>query len=173
MLMTARATAPIRLLLTFSFLFLLLPVCRRGSGDLISQFGASLASFRHHERTALDLIKNALGLLAIPLCDFLQLIGDGERLTHHCLALLDAFDQLSTHRLDLLRRGFIFADDGFCRQLADFRGSIAVLDVFRYRRRRLDHWGIEITSTVFIERRPASHLGLNLTLYIGQELVGC
>src|SRR5438270_4769709 len=102
-------------------------------GDLVLQFGAGLSNLRRHQRAVLDLKENTLGLLAIARRSFLHLFGNSERIPRHGLALLGALDQLCAHVLDLFRRRFIFADNGFGRQLADLGRSLAVFDIVGYR----------------------------------------
>src|SRR6476661_5412338 len=81
--------------------------CR--SGDPFLQFGAGLADFRRYLGTALNLKENALGFLAVARRGFLHLLGHGERIASHVLALLDALDQLRAHGLDFFRGGFVLA----------------------------------------------------------------
>src|SRR5207302_10717098 len=107
-------------------------------------------------RTVFDLKEDALGLLAVAPRNLLQLVGHGERIAGHRLALLDALDQLSAYRLDLFRRYFVLANNGFRRQFADLGCPVAMLDIVRHRHRRRDHPWRERTRLV--DRRPASEL---------------
>src|SRR6266404_9887169 len=86
--------------------------CCGRSGDLFLQFDAGLADLRRHQGTVLNLKEDALGLLAVARCGFLHLLGHGERIAGHRLALLHALDQLRAHRLDVFRRSFVFESKG-------------------------------------------------------------
>ena len=111
--------------------------------------------------------EDALGLLAVSRCGFLQLLDHVERLAAHGLALLDVPDQLNTQVLDILRRGFIFADNRFRRQLADLRGSGAMLDIVGHRQfRRAYGRRREIGRRGFATRRLFSKFFLDLALDI-------
>src|SRR3984893_11065061 len=144
------------------------PGSRRGwSGDLFLQFGAGFADLRRHERTVLNLKENALGLLAVAHCCFLHLRGHGERIAGQRLALLDALDQFRAHRLDLFCRSFVFADNGFGRQLTDLRGPLTMLDIVRHRQGRpADLWRRKNVGPRLVVRRPVSHLCLDLAFQI-------
>src|ERR1700730_9628013 len=142
---------------------------RRGlGGDLFLQFSAGLADLRCHQRTVLNLKVDEPGLLSVAHCGFLHLRGHGERIAGHRLALFDAFDQLRAHRLDVFRRRFVFADNGFRRQLADLRGPLAMLDIVRHRQRRPTHpWRREIDRPRLVDPWPIPHLSLDLAFQIG------
>src|SRR6476659_1392461 len=144
-----------------------LSVYRGRSGDLFLQFGAGLADLRRHQLTVLNLKEAALGLLAVASCGFLQLLDHGERIVGHRLALLDTFDQLRAHGLDILRRSFVFADNGFRRQHADLRGPLAMLDIVWHRQRRRAHrrWR-EIGRLRFANQWPISKFFLDLAFKI-------
>ena len=104
--------------------------------DLFPHFGAGSAYLRGHQRAVLNMKEDALGLLAVSRCGFLQLLDHVERLAAHGLTLFDVPDQLNAQVLDIFRRSFIFADNRFRRQLADLRGSGAMLDIVGHRQIR-------------------------------------
>src|SRR5436305_12862198 len=140
--------------------------CR--SGELFLQLGAGLSNLGRHQRAVLNLKENTFGLLAIARCSFLHLLVNGERILSHCLALLNALHQLCAHPLDLFRRRFVFADNGFRRQLADFRSSLPVLDIIGYRGSRRAHpWRHEIDRTLTADWRTVPDFCLNLLFQIG------
>src|SRR5258706_1000839 len=141
--------------------------CRGRSGDLFLQFGAGLADLRRHQRNVLNLKEDPLGLLAVARCGILHLLGHGERIAGHRLALLDALNQLRAHRLDVFRRSFVFADNGFRRQLADLRGPVAMLDIVRHRQGRHPHPWLPQTDMAWLaDPRTASKPCLDFLLQI-------
>src|SRR5215475_6881949 len=137
------------------------------NSKLVPQFRGRLASFRDHERTVFDMLENPLGLFAIASRDFLQFGGHRKRVAGHHLALLDTFDQINAHRLDLFCGRFIFAKHGFRRQLADFGSSVTVLDIIGHCRfGRADRWRSN-GHTWFLQGLPVLDFRTDFTLDVG------
>src|SRR5437763_8608009 len=83
---------------------------RRWSSDLFLQLRAGFAHLRSHQGAFLNLKKDALGVLAVASRGILHLLGHGECILSHDLALFDALDQLGAHRFYVFGRSFVFAD---------------------------------------------------------------
>ncbi len=111
--------------------------------------------------------EDALGFFAVSPRGFLQLLDHGERIAGHGLTFSDVPDQFGAQVLDIFRRGFVFADNRFRRQLADLRGAVTMLDIVWHRQiRRADGRRGEIGRLVIASRGKFSKFLLDLALDI-------
>src|SRR3569832_1259510 len=119
----------LKVLMTSPVAALQKPLDHRRRRKLFLQVGTRLAYFGRELRTGLDLPEHTLRLLPEAISLPLQLLAESDRFAGHRFALFHARDELSTHALDVERRLFILADDGFGRQPSNFRSAFKVLDV--------------------------------------------